>query len=591
MPILSRNLDKNVFIGNNGHISQGLPVKKKRLLTAVFISALLLSAIAGTQFVNVVPANFFPEPIPQGIRIESDGSVNGTTDKILRDGNTYTLTDNIYDTIVVLRDNIVIDGAGHILQGNGNSTGIFLQDRNSVTIKNMEIRNFYCGILLTWEDMTKGSRNNNVSGNTITGNTFGITLDRETGNNFVYDNSITNNSYGIYIVHSPGNVLKNNHLKDNQYNLWVYVETSVQPSHFVNDIDDSNTIDGKPIYYWVGQHDRTVPSDAGYVALVSCYRITVQNLNLANNGQGVLLVSTNNSLITKNHMPNNDYGIAVYSPYAQCMNNTITENEIVGNTKDGVFTWGSIGSNITKNYIANNNINGINAFDFTGGGIVGNNVTSNVEAGIKLWGDTLTDVLGNYVANNGVGIHLESSENRIVSNVIIENIGFGMYLGSEVISGGSTNNIIHHNSFINNHVEKAETTYIKPVITSIKPEVEGLQVFVPAFMEWRVNNVWDDGEEGNYWSDYVTRYPNATEVEELGIGNTPFYIDEKNIDRYPLLKPIEIPEVPSPSQEAQDSEPFPVVPVAVASAASIVVVAAVLLVYFKKRKKESWEKA
>jgi len=515
-------------------------VIRKAFPAAAFILALLFSAMAGTQFVNVASSNFFPEPTPQGIRIESDGSVNGT-DRILRDGNTYTLRDNIYDTIIVLRDSIVIDGAGHILQGNGNSTGIFLQDRNSVTVKNMEIRNFYCGIWLTWGDITKGSRNNNVSGNTITGNTFGITLGSETGNNFVYDNSIINNSYGIYIVHSPGNVLKNNHLKNNQYNLWIYVETSVPTLHFVNDIDDSNTIDGKPIYYWVGQHAKTVPSDAGYVALVDCYRITVQNLNLANNGQGVLLVSTSNSLITKNH--------------------------------------------ITNNVIANNQMTGINAFEFTGGSIVGNNVTSNVEAGIKLWGDTLTDVLGNYVANNGLGVHLDSSENRIISNIIIENNGFGMYLGSEVIYGGSTKNIIHHNSFIDNHVEKAETTYIKP-------EVEGLQVFVPAFVEWRVSNVWDDGEEGNYWSDYVTRYPNATEVEGLGIGNTPFYIDEKNIDRYPLLKPIATPEVPSPSPSPSPTptltpsnpESFPTALV-VAPIAIVAVIGVGLLVYFKKRKR------
>jgi parallel beta-helix repeat protein len=554
---------------------------RKAFPAAALILALLFSAMAGTQFVNIASANFFPEPTPQGILIESDGSVNGT-DRILRDGDTYALTGNIYDTIVVLRDNIVIDGAGYILQGNGNSTGIFLQDRNSVTVKNMVIRNFYCGIRLTWKDMTQGSRNNNVSGNTITGNTFGITLDSFTGNNFVCDNSITNNSYGIYIVHSSGNLLKNNHLKNNQYNLWIYVETSVPTSHFVNDIDDSNTIDGKPIYYWVGQHDKVVPLDAGYIALVNCYRITVQNLTLANNGQGVLLVSTSNSLITKNRIANNDYGIVVYGPYVQCVNNTIAGNEIVGNKKDGVFTWGSIGSNITKNYIAKNQMSGIKAFDFESNSIIRNNITSNSGDGIELHGDS-NIISENYIANNGIGIDFgKCSENKIVANVIIENNGFGIYLGSDVISGGATNNFIHHNSFINNQLEKAETTYIKP-------EVEGLQVFVPAFLEWRVSNVWDDSEEGNYWSDYVKRYPNATEVEGSGIGNTPFYIDEKNIDRYPLLKPIAIPEVPSPSPSPtptltpSNPEPFPTTLV-IASVITVAVVATGVLVYFWKRK-------
>jgi hypothetical protein len=62
---LSRNLDKNVFIGNAGYISQGLPVEKKALITAAFISVLLFSAIAGTQLVDVGRANpYLWEKIP-----------------------------------------------------------------------------------------------------------------------------------------------------------------------------------------------------------------------------------------------------------------------------------------------------------------------------------------------------------------------------------------------------------------------------------------------------------------------------------------------------------------------------------------------
>jgi hypothetical protein len=54
---LSRNLDKNVFIVKKPSIKQGLPVKKKKLLTAAFISALLFSAVAGAFFVKSTQAN------------------------------------------------------------------------------------------------------------------------------------------------------------------------------------------------------------------------------------------------------------------------------------------------------------------------------------------------------------------------------------------------------------------------------------------------------------------------------------------------------------------------------------------------------
>jgi hypothetical protein len=49
---------------------------------------------------------------------------------------------------------------------------------------------------------------------------------------------------------------------------------------------------------------------------------------------------------------------------------------------------------------------------------------------------------------------------------------------------------------------------------------------------------WDNDYVGNYWSDYQTKYPNATEVDNSGIGDTPYVIDENNEDRYPLFEHI-----------------------------------------------------
>jgi hypothetical protein len=54
---LSRNLYKNPFIAKKPCNKQGLSVEKKTLLTAAFISALLFSALAGTQLVNLGRAN------------------------------------------------------------------------------------------------------------------------------------------------------------------------------------------------------------------------------------------------------------------------------------------------------------------------------------------------------------------------------------------------------------------------------------------------------------------------------------------------------------------------------------------------------
>ena len=179
------------------------------------------------------------------------------------------------------RDNIVLDGAGYTLTGLGTSTGIFLKNRIEVTVRNLKITNFTYGIRLFAEDFMGGISANNTLSNNI----------------------LENNEYGIDMSYSSNNVLTNNQMSNNRDNFWIMggFLTDTQ-SGYINDIDTSNTVDGKPIVYWVNQRDKPIPSGAGYVALVNCTNIKVQDQNIANNGHGILIVSTTNSQIARNHV-------------------------------------------------------------------------------------------------------------------------------------------------------------------------------------------------------------------------------------------------------------------------------------------------
>jgi hypothetical protein len=52
-----------------------------------------------------------------------------------------------------------------------------------------------------------------------------------------------------------------------------------------------------------------------------------------------------------------------------------------------------------------------------------------------------------------------------------------------------------------------------------------------------MTEIWDNGAKsgGNFWSDYLTKYPNATQVSTSGFGNTAYVINSSNKDDYPLM--------------------------------------------------------
>jgi len=95
---------------------------------------------------------------------------------------------------------------------------------------------------------------------------------------------------------------------------------------YVQDIDVSNTINGKPIYYWIGEENNAVPQDAGYVALVDCKNMLVENLTLSGNGQGVVLAGTTDSTVRNLNILRNVAGFVLTgSSHNRIYSNNVTE--------------------------------------------------------------------------------------------------------------------------------------------------------------------------------------------------------------------------------------------------------------------------
>ena len=177
--------------------------------------------------------------------------------------------------------------------------------------------------------------------------------------------------------------------------------------------------------------------------------------------------------------------------------------------------------------------------------ITNTTITGTIWSGIAVLNASSNIISGNSFVDNNVGISLSSywENGKCSHNVIVGNNFTGcskvfwMYDGSR--------NTIYHNNFIKNAVILDDFGYLEH-LGSI--------------------NIWDDGHGfGNYWSDYLTRYPNATEIDNSGIGDIPYfvrpidYLDTSstpmsiegrefwtklnaayaaNTDRYPLMEPF-----------------------------------------------------
>ncbi|GAG67349.1 unnamed protein product, partial [marine sediment metagenome] len=66
---------------------------------------------------------------------------------------------------------------------------------------------------------------------------------------------------------------------------------------YYQDIDTSNTLNGKPMYYLVEEEDKVFKeSEVGFLALVNCKNIVVENVEISNNWFGLLFAETKASV-------------------------------------------------------------------------------------------------------------------------------------------------------------------------------------------------------------------------------------------------------------------------------------------------------
>ncbi len=402
-------------------------------------------------------------------------------------GHTVLVEEGVYHENVVVNKTLILLGANRektIIDGKSEGTVIDIT-ADGVTVSNFTIRNSGS------HPYSQGDAGLRIINSDYCG---------------VSNNTIENCFHAIRIFDSSMSTLKNNIMVNNTYSLIVL---GSELSTYIHDIDTSNFIDGKPVYYLVNQGNLTIDSsifpDVGYLALINSTEIVVADLKFINAGQAVLFAYTTNSRIKAVQVQNGYYGIFLYSSH---------RNSIVFNNLSNC--WGaSIGLVLSENNKVSNNVASIGdqygvVLVNSSNNLIANNKVSHIRHnGIWIAGAFNNTLLNNTLTNNGYAaleLRYSANNNTIVHNYIKNNL-----IGIK-IENSSFNRIFHNNFILNDGNAYSHSP-----------------------------NFWDNGypDGGNYWDDYTSADlysgPYQNEAGSDGIGDTPHSIWVDCQDNYPLM--------------------------------------------------------
>ena len=515
-------------------------VELKKIVFLAFVLVLLSTAVV-TEF--TIPVISYPIEIDVLMEVDLpvhniDSGKNFSTiheainDNSTLSGHTIFVDGGTYYEHVVVNKSISLIGENKettIIDGNSTGTVVYIT-ANNINISGFTIQNSHItppdgaatpsGSSGIYVDVSIG---NNISQNIITKNTFGIFLSGS-GNNILSDNIASLNTWdGIHLDESWGNILADNSVSNNGYN-GIRLSLSSNGNTLTGNNASSNSGTGIVLSFSTNNNILTgnnafFNNGTGIRLILSSDNILTDN-NVSNNKYGIQLSNSDNNVLTGNNASNNRYNFGVLGDSFSHFNNYVdTSNMVDGKpiyylidvanaVYDAQTNAGTIylinSDNITiTDLIFTKNRNGVFFFN-TRNSKIENVTASNNVFGIRLDYSDKNTLTSNNASNNVYGIWLsQSGNNTLTFNTVRSNDDAGLRLWVY-----SSNNTISHNNFLSNNEQ---------VLTH------------------QSTNLWDNGVEGNYWSDYEDRYPDATEIDGSGIWDTPYVIDEDNQDNYPLL--------------------------------------------------------
>ncbi|MFZ3051701.1 MAG: NosD domain-containing protein [Methanothrix sp.] len=450
----------------------------------------------------------------------------------------------------------------------------------------------YCNVTSNW---CLGNERAGIYGNEARGlilaendlieNGNGILLSAS-ADNIIRSNLATHNVYGISLRGSAKNLLRDNLMELNRYNLRIDSgegSDSEPQDYYDQDIDRSNMVDGRPIYYLVGKSGMNVPEDCGFLGLVSCREISARNLTISNSSVGMLLVNSSGCRIQNSSIDLSEEGILLRASddciisgcqVRECnvgydsqdasgiqfvadhardcsaegfrvdgslnllllkCNSTSSNSGIslhssrlcrvqdcraARNAKEGLLLSLSHRCSLVGNQAFSND-RGIALTGSNACTLDSNFAISNQKDGISIEQLSDAEVKGNNATNNSQGIFVQSSKSsRISGSILCNNSRYGLRMSTSTSCNITGNEICSNQIAGINLVDCTDNFLYHNIIRD--------NLIQNAADNG--NNHWDAGAEigGNYWSDHaVVGDP----------GSLPRPIPAQGQDRYPFQHP------------------------------------------------------
>ncbi len=228
---------------------------------------------------------------------ENDNGIN-----IIESSNLTILNNSLHsndgDAIVIFKDGHFKDGHVNIIDNSlvNNQDGIRVEESSKVNVQNNSANsNNNCGIMVT------NSQEISITNNSLTEN-------EDTGLHvircykiYIADNlGSYNNISSINLYESRKATLFNNKMWGPGLSLGIIEENTNIKNWNTHNIDTSNTVNDKPVYYWKNRTGDIIPEDAGQVILGNCSEIKVENLNFDEKTTGIQLGFSDNNYIANN---------------------------------------------------------------------------------------------------------------------------------------------------------------------------------------------------------------------------------------------------------------------------------------------------